>query len=253
LGCDISIECAAKLVDVFQWSFPWAEVRETGVINSVGSETYNCFDYQIPFGSIPPLFRKTLDDFRIYQKPYIPRLKEGEKKVRDNLKLTDGELLIGLCWRSSNQAGVRSKGYLQVEDLVPLKGIQGATFLAVQYDDCLPELEEVRALGLPIHYYTNVDQKNDLASTCALLGACDLVISAATAVAQLSASLGVPTLIFSSEKVTQNQIPWHPTVKRIQLNQEDPESLARQIFVDQYEIVNWANQVTNSTRVIIPY
>jgi tetratricopeptide (TPR) repeat protein len=246
LGCKVGIECAAKVVEIFQWSFPWAEVRETGAIHCEGSEIYSQFDYQIPMGSLAPIFRTTLDDFRNFQKPYIPRLKEGELKVRDKLKLKEGQLLIGLSWRSS----ISSFHNLSVESLAPLATIKGAVFLAVQYDDCMPELDRVRTLGLSVHYYTDIDQKNDLASACALLGACDLVISASTSVFQQSGALGIPTLMFDAYKCKDKRIPWHPTVRVLELNPDDPPLLIKQILSEVPEIINWANQVTTSERFI---
>jgi tetratricopeptide (TPR) repeat protein len=250
LACNVGIECAAKLVEVFQWTFPWAEVREDGDLNCEGSVIYSQFHYQIPMGSLAPLFRKTLNDFRIKQKPFIPRLKEGEQKVRASLKLKPGQPLIGLCWRSSLQTVKRSINYLSVEDLVPLKAIKGAVFLAVQYDDCLPELDRVRALGLPIHYYTNIDQKNDLASTCALLGACDLVISPGIAVSRLSGALGVPTIRFYPRPSKQPPISWFPTVRPFSLNPDDPSLLINDIIDQMPELIDWSNKVTTSGRNI---
>jgi tetratricopeptide (TPR) repeat protein len=250
LGCNVGIECAAKLVELFQWSFPWAEVRETGAVNCEGSEVYALFDYQIPFGSMAPLFRKTLDDFRNFQKPYIPRLKEGEIKVRNKLNLKEEHFLIGVCWRSSNQSTKRSRHYLNVEQLAPLKAIKGAVFLGLQYDDCMPELDRVRRLGLPIHYYTDIDQKNDLASTSALIGACDLVISAGTAVFQISGALGVPTIMFDSHKSKNKPIPWFPTIRHFPLNPDDHLSLINDIINQMPELIVWGNRVTTSERQI---
>jgi tetratricopeptide (TPR) repeat protein len=254
LKCYVLIECAAKLVEIFQWSFPWAEVRETGAINCEGDEGYRQFDYQIPMGSIAPFFRTTLDDFRNYQKPFIPRLKEGELKVRKKLNLEDGQLLIGLCWRSGLQKVKNSFHYLSVEDLAPFQSIKNSVFLGLQYDDCLPELDHVRELGLPIRYYTNIDQKNDLASASALIGACDLVISASTAVFQMSGALGVPTIMFDGYKSKNNRIPWHPTVRYFSLNSDDPLLLITNIINQMPELIAWVNEVTTSGRNITnPY
>ena len=249
----VVIECSMKLALVFQWAFPWAEVKATGPVQCENIAYYNQFDYQIPSGSLMRFFRHSIEDFKQKQKPFIPRLKQGEQKVRDNLKLQDNQLLIGLCWRSSLQTIDRSISYLKVEELAPLKSIKNATFLAVQYDDCLPELDQVRDMGLSIRYYTNIDQKNDLGSSCALLGACDLVISAGTAVAQLSASLGVPTVRFEVAIKKLKLIPWHPTMQSLEHSKDDPSLLTTQIVQDIDQLVDWANQVTTSERRIDPY
>ena len=252
----VVIECAMKLALIFQWAFPWAEVKETGPVKCEHIAYYNTFDYQIPSGSIAQFFRQTIEDFEHKQKPFIPRLKQGEQKVRDRLQLNDDQLLIGLSWRSSLQTVERSLHYLEVEDLAPLKAIKNATFLAVQYDDCLPELDRVRDLGLSIHYYTNIDQKDDLGSTCALLGACDLIISPGTAAAQMAAALGVPTLIFSPtghfKKTFQaKRIPWHPTIQFLELHPYHHDRLLDQILKNFPTYIDWANRVTSSHRRVM--
>jgi tetratricopeptide (TPR) repeat protein len=256
LAQKVVIECSKKLVLIFQWTFPWAEVKETGPIKCECFPYYNEFDYQMSAGSLMRFFRHSVEDFKQKQKPFIPRLKEGEQKVRGNLKLADNQLLIGLSWRSSLQTTERNIYYLDVEELAPLQAIKNATFLAVQYDDCLPELDRVRDFGLPIHYYTNIDQKEDLGSTCALLGACDLIISAGTAAAQMAAALGVPTLIFVptahfKDSSEYKPIPWHPTVQHLNFHPEHHDRLINQIIEDFPTYIDWANRITSSHRRVV--
>ena len=95
-----------------------------------------------------------------------------------------------------------------------------------------------------------MDQKDDLSSTCALLGACDLVFSPGTAVYQLSASLGVPTIGFDAFKSRKNKIPWHPTGRYLELDPDDPSLLINKVINDISEIIDWANKVTTSERII---
>jgi len=251
LNCNVSIECSAKLVAILHRSFPWAKVREPGDLNCEESVIYSQFDYQIPMGSLAPMFRKTLDDFSTQQKPFIPRFKEAEQRIRNESNLHEGQLLIGLSWRSSNQSNRRSVHYLTAEDLVPLKTIKNAVFLGIQYDHCLPELERVRELGLPIRYFKNIDQKNDLASACTLIGACDLVVSASTSVFQMSGALGVPTIMFDAFKSRKKRIPWHPTVRHFPLNSNEPSLLINNIINQMPELIAWANGVTTSERQMI--
>jgi tetratricopeptide (TPR) repeat protein len=255
LGGNIVIKCAPKLVDLFQYSFPWAKVRKSDTTNSQERMIDSEFDYQIPMGSLAPLFRKTIDDFHKKQKPFIPRLTQKEKKIRTELNLRKGQLLIGLCWRSSLATIKRTRtiGYLDIKDLLPFQLIQGAQFLAVQYDECQSELNRVRSKGLPIHYNETVDQENDLLNTSALLGACDLVISASTAVYQLSASLGVPTLCFKVLNCEYQRIPWHPTVQYLNLNSNKPSLLIQEIITKLPEYIRWSNEVTTSERRIHSY
>jgi len=133
---------------------------------------------------------------------------------------------------------------------LPLKAIKGVIFLGLQYDNCLPKLDRVRELGLPIRYYTNIDQKNDLTSTSVLIGACDLVISASTAVYSMSGALGVPTIVFESGKNNKNRISWFPTVRPFSLNPDNPSLLINDIINQMPELIDWSNKVTTSERYI---
>ena len=72
----------------------------------------------------------------------------------------------------------------------------------------------MRSLGLPLHHFTDVDQRDDLVSACGLIGACDVVISVGVSVADLAAGLGVPVVQFGREQseifLGTDHVPWFP-------------------------------------------
>ena len=66
--------------------------------------------------------------------------------------------------------------------------------MSLQYDECSAELAAARSrFGRALHAFPEVDLFNDLDEAAALTRACDLVISAPTAVSVLAAAVGVPT------------------------------------------------------------
>ena len=135
-----------------------------------------------------------------------------------------------------------------------MKLLRGSKFICLQYDDCFDEVKVMHELGLPITFFPGIDQKNDLVSASHLTGACDLVVSAGTAAAELSAGLGVPTLLFGP-KQTQIQlgtdfVPWHPATRYLQLDPDDPIGIAKQVITNWPDIASWAGEKSISGRDI---
>jgi tetratricopeptide (TPR) repeat protein len=254
LGAEITIECSKKMVKFFERCFPWAIIRAEGVLDCKNNSDYERFDFQIPMGSLTLILRKSLQDFYDLQKPWIPRISNAENKVRARLGVRPDQPLVGICWRSSNQAPSRNRHYLLVEELAPLKNIKDVVFVATQYDECLPEIERVRELGLPIYHYTNVNQKDDLLSAIGLLGACDLIISANVSVGDFSAGLGVPVIRIGHKKEpirmgTEN-IPWYPTCKYFEMDPGEGSNVIQRVINEWPSLMNWLNHVSTSGRAM---
>jgi tetratricopeptide (TPR) repeat protein len=253
-GAVVTVECSTKMVTLFKNCFPWALVRPEGSLNCKDNIEYEGFDYQIPMGSLTPLFRKSLHDFYDRQQPWIPRIKSAEAKVRNRLGVKSNQILVGICWRSSNQAPSRNRHYLLVEELAPLQIIKNAIFVSTQYDECMPEIERVRELGLPFFHYVNVNQKDDLLSSCGLLGACDIVISANVSVADFASGLGVPVIRIGPKhdaiRLGTENIPWYPTCKYFEIEPGQTSIVIERIITEWPDLIEWVNRVTTSGRVV---
>lgn len=105
---------------------------------------------------------------------------------------------VGICWRSSLTTHSRSVNYLAIEELGPLFDMPDVQFVNFQYDDCAAELKwiEENYPGRVIDF-SEIDHYNDFDSVAALMKCMDVVIAPATSVAELSAALGCPTLLFA--------------------------------------------------------
>lgn len=115
---------------------------------------------------------------------------------------------VGICWRSSLTTHSRSVNYLTVEELVPLLSLPDIQFVNFQYDDCEAELAWIEE-NYPgkIIDFSDIDHYNDFDSVAALMKCMDAVIAPATSVAELSAALGCPTLLFAGSA----EIEWRIT------------------------------------------
>ena len=246
LGGSVTFECTPKLAPLFAHAFPWATIRNEGPLECRGVDDYAAFDFQIPVGSLAKLFRPSLEAFRNKQVPWIRRFPEAEDKVRAQLDLDGEELLVGICWRSANRAASRNRYYVGIEHLAPLKNLQGIRWLNVQYDATADEIDTIRKLGVTLHHYTNVNQKDDLVTACALLGACDIVISAPVSVADLTGGLGVPTALFIQEDspvfLGTDHVPWFPAAKPFMIRQNGGEEVIRKIASEWPALTDWAKR-----------
>lgn len=204
------------------------------------------FDYQIPIGSLAAILRPSVADMLEVRQPWIARDPHGEAAMRERIGGLPQNPVIGLCWRSGWQNMLRSQHYLNARLLSPLGVVRNVTFVNLQYDECASEIAEMESLGLKVLNFEDIDQKNDLLAAARLIGACDIVVSAGTAVAELSAALGKPTLLFGKKasqlKLGTEGVPWHPNTIYLDFDLHDPMRITRDILTNWPAIANWASQ-----------
>ena len=213
------IACFPKLAPIFERSFPeatiiGAERDDYGWVSEVGE-----LDYQVPMGTLAPIFRSDISLFPEAEHHLQHDTRRGEKWSERVRALGDG-LKVGLCWRSSLVSGTRYKGYAEIQHLAPLFSILGVQWVNLQYDDCDEELRYAKEqLGAVIHHFSEIDMYDDLDETASLISALDLVLSPGTAVDQLAASIGVPSIIMLNwggwVSLGSEYNPWFPMIRYV--------------------------------------
>lgn len=251
-GARVTFECSQKLAALFRMSFPDVDVRAEVPSAARRPDQYRDFDYEVPVGSLARHFRPTVERMREKCGPWLKRDAEIEARLRADMGAAPNQPVIGVCWRSSNRNLQRNQNYVQAEYLTPLKLLGASKFVCLQYDECRDEVAAMRQMGLPIYDFGGIDQMNDLVSASYLAGACDLVISAGTASAELAAGLGVPSILFgvgtSQIKLGTDGVPWHPATRYLRLDPDDPIGVAKSILFDWRAIAAWAQDASTSGR-----
>lgn len=253
-GARITFDCTPKLAALFQASFPDVEVRADVAPEARKPKDSTDFDFEVPIGSLARHFRPSVAAMQAKCRPWLKRDGEIEQRLRTDMNADPHQPVIGLCWRSSNRDVHRNQHYVGAEYLAPLKLLGKSKFVCLQYDECRDEVAAMREMGLPIYDFSAIDQMNDLVSASYLTGACDLVISAGTATAELSAGLGVPTVLFgmgfSQIMLGTNGVPWHPATRFLPLDPDDPIGVAKSVLFGWQEIAAWAGQASTSGRPV---
>lgn len=181
----VLLDLDPRLAPLLRRSFPAAVVGGAG----------EC-DAQVAIGSLPAWFRPSFAAFPpdggwLVPDPTAVRL------WRERLAALGPGLRIGICWRSGLLTGDRLHEYTTLRAWAPVFAVPGAVLVNVQYDDARAEIAEVESTyGTTIHQWPDLDQKNDLDGTAALLRALDLVIAPAVSVGELAAAVGTPTWRF---------------------------------------------------------
>ena len=247
MGGAVTFESTPKLVELFTDTFPAITVRQEGPQECRGDKEYEQFDYQIPIGALPVVFRDHVDTFKQKQVPWINRYPQAEEKVRNQIGISESEILVGICWRSSNQAASRNRYFFETEQLAPLADLPNVKWVNVQYDATPKEIDQVRELGIDMLHYTDVDQKDDLVGASSILGACDLVITVGGAVGDMTGGLGIPTAYITRKNsevfLGTDHVPWFPHAKSFPMVADTGDEVMSRIIKSWPELVDWASGI----------
>ena len=181
------IECTPKLVPLFARSFPDCDVVPR--TEPPHPYTQHGVDFQVPSGSLGALAAARASSrfhgITAICGPIPQRVDHWRRRLRHAGFGTEDRLLAGAASMSRRSAGSPAPA---LEQWAPVLRTPGAHFVCLQYDDCSAELEAAQAqFGVPLHRFGDLDLFNDLDEAAALTRALDLVISAPTAVTDLSA------------------------------------------------------------------
>ncbi len=212
-GVELVLECNPRLVTTMTRSFPGATVRAAAFDrDKFNQPLFQDFDHHIPMGSLPSLYRNTIEDFK-NSLPFVVTDESQRDRFSRRLAGYEGKLKVGICWRSGLLNAERNKEYSAIKDWGVVLKLQNCVFVNLQYSDCEAEIVEAEALyGVFILRWSDLDLKNDIDDVLALIECLDLVITAPTAVNPMAGSLGKATLLvqpdFDWTNLGSDMYPW---------------------------------------------
>jgi tetratricopeptide (TPR) repeat protein len=212
---DVIIECDPRLVTTLQRSFPECLVRTQAFFSPPnGMPVIQDYDFHIPLGSLLGLYRRDIESFDKAQ-PYL--VADPTKIAAFEKRIGSTKQKIGICWRSGTLNAQRNQHYAPLSSFGSIFELHEAyEFVNLQYGDCEQELLAAQDLfGVHIHRWDDVDLMNDLDSVAALIDSLDHVVSAGTAVAQMTMALGKPLSLYLPSGnpwvlLGQSHYPWYP-------------------------------------------
>jgi len=223
----------ARLVPMLSRSLPGIEVmaREPGFAPRDHGVTR-----QVAAGDLGAVLRQSMDDFPRRNRYLVAdpaRVRHFRAKYAD--LAADGAKLVGIAWRSSNQAQGAHKS-VALADFAAILRQSGCVFVNLQYGNNAAEIAALREQqGLTLHDDDEVDPLRSLEDQAAQIAALDRVVSVSNSAVHLAGALGMPTwLLLPGARGVQwywgrsgQTTPWYSSLKLLRAGPE--ESLAAQI------------------------
>jgi len=213
----VAIECEPRLRPLFERSFPGARVFAHTDPPDPALARFPV-DAQTPSGSLAPHLRTSLASFPS-RAGYLAADAVEVAAWKQRLDTLGPELKVGVCWRSHDLSGERGLACADIDTWLPVLRVPGVRFVNLLHSGCDAEIAHAKASGGPrIERFPDLDLRNDLDGTAALMRALDLVISAPTTVSILSGALGTPTWQLVSgidwHALGGAASPWLPALRR---------------------------------------
>ncbi|MFC5344679.1 tetratricopeptide repeat protein [Brevundimonas staleyi] len=223
----VFIAVEARLVDLYQRSFPTAVVGSHRAVRIEGRLTRYCpfmeeigeqegkADHWVPMASLCAVYRQDLSDFPDRDGYLVP---DPEKVARwkSELEALGPGLKIGLHWKSLVLTGVRARYFSSFERWKPVLTAPGCVMVNLQCGDVTEDLAAAEAAGVKI-WTPPMNLKDDLDDLAALSNALDLVIGPGIAGTNMAAASGARTWLVHAPDdwhlVGTDRYPFYPRVR----------------------------------------
>lgn len=178
---------------------------------------------EIALGDLPALLRGRAEDFPAEPAPHLRPDPDRVAACRAALDRGDGACLIGVSWRTRNEAGVGRS--IHLADLAAALGEAGLgggrpiRLVSLQYGDVAEDMAAARARGFDVVEPPNVDPTHDIDGLAAVIGASDLTVTIDNATAHLAGALGGPCCVLLHHAADwrwmrgREDTPWYPRVR----------------------------------------
>lgn len=213
----VVLECHARLVTLFQNSFPGVTVYGTREKDEIEWPEHEQLDYQISIGSLGKFYRRSREAF-----PGSAYLKADALPRGDKFR-------VGISWTGGAKAGRIQKRTVPLSWWKSILDVRDVEFVSLQYTDCADEIAMVNGLGYDIKQMDEFVKADDYNETARLVKSCDLVISVATSVYHLAGALGVPAWVMVPHnppwrEQRQGGIPWYRSVRVYRQPESKPDA-----------------------------
>lgn len=212
----VIISCDPRLVTIFSRTFPKAEVVSYED-ESAGASRLRRFpdienrligksgeiDFVVPAGSLMQYFWPDNEHIDVIEGQFLKPAPDLVNQMAARINRGDGRLKIGVSWKSGNAKGLRSTGYFSHKYFNKFKFVENADFFNLQYD--VTESEKIN-FDWDLNHITNfddIDFRNDLDMSLALISSLDVVIGPGTATQMMALLSGIKTYY-----VVSSGLPW---------------------------------------------
>ena len=213
-GKGMTVLIDPRLVAICERSMPGIDFLPA----AKGSVPEDRFDYQLPMGSLPRLFRNSEEDFYRTRQSYLKADMARVEKLRKELGL-EGRKVIGISWKSFKSLNTTKKSMDLAQFGNMFKDLD-VTLVNLQYGEVDEEIREfTKSTGIEVLQSSSVDLREDLDGLAALIELCDLVVSTSNVTIHMAGALGKDSWVllpFAANfwwLIERTDSLWYPTVR----------------------------------------
>jgi tetratricopeptide (TPR) repeat protein len=186
------VQCDERLIPLFKRSF--IDGIEYRCRKSPAPE--DSYDCHIPMGSLPNIFRPSLDSFSKASKAYLHCESERSQELRKTLLKGEAKTLIGISWNSSSPIAGAHHRNITLSDMAQHLDAPNVQLVNLQYGDVSDEIAKLKEdHGIEVAEVSEIDNRNDIDGLAALIMACDQIVSIDNATVHLAGALGANTKV----------------------------------------------------------
>ena len=184
-GKAMTVSIDPRLVAICERSMPGIEFLPAGK----GSLQEDRFDYHLPMGSLPRLFRNSEKDFNRTREGYLKVDMHRVENLREELGVGDKKV-IGISWKSFKSLNTSKKSMDLAQFGKMFEGLD-IVLLNLQYGNVDEEIREfTEETGIKVLQCSSVNLKEDLDGLAALIELCDLIVSTSNVTIHMAGALG---------------------------------------------------------------
>ena len=186
--CDkVIVECDERLIRLFSRSFG----NQFSFVKRGSDIDRDAYQFQLPVGSLPQLFRRNSRQFTQNQKKYLIEPERDIYEIEEIKKERISRPVVGLSWRTTNKAQDGVRRNIDLVDVVRALGDMNLEMVSLQYGDVGDEIKRAQQqCGSIVSEINQIDCFSDIDGLAALISQCDHVITIDNSTAHLAGALG---------------------------------------------------------------
>ena len=188
LNIDLTVSIEAKILSIFQRSFPNILFIERGT--AIDEKK---FDAYLPMCNLGKIFRSTFSDFQKIKEKYL--ICEDEKTNLIKSRFAKNKIKCGISWKSNNAFIGNGKSF-ELKMLEPLLKNKNIEFINLQYGNVKKDLNYIKdKFQANIADTSDIDNFSDMEGLASLISSCDVVVTSSNSNAHLAGALGKETYL----------------------------------------------------------
>lgn len=215
-GATLTIVCSARLVPLFQRSFPACTIISNERLHAIDTKN---FDYQASFSELGRFLRPDVSSFPL-RRGYLAADPALSQKLRATYQEGSTDKLVGIAWYSANLIAESQKS-ISLGNWAPIFSLPGIKFVNLQYGERRKDAKNLRdASGREIIADKAIDPLKDIDRFAAQVAAMDHVVSVSNTTVHVAGGLGIPTSTMIPSGfgriwywfLDRTDSPWYPSM-----------------------------------------